>query len=82
MIGLRWRGDVVGEYGASGKAKAYQETCTVEVVDAETGSLLARKVFRGGDPPKSIGSSDDDAWGSSCEDEVFEYVGSLFEKEG
>lgn len=49
IAALWWEEEQIGTYG--GKGGAYQEHCTVMVLDKTTGTLLASKSFTGSMPP-------------------------------
>lgn len=51
IAAMWWEEERIGSYG--GKGGAYQEHCTVMVLDKSTGTLLAEKSFIGSMPPSS-----------------------------
>lgn len=51
IAAMWWEEEQIGTYG--GKGGAYQEHCTVMVLDKSTGTLLAEKSFTGSMPPST-----------------------------
>jgi hypothetical protein len=51
IAAMWWEEERIGSYG--GKGGAYQEHCTVKVLDRATGTLLAQEEFTGSMPPST-----------------------------
>lgn len=85
VVGLNWGEKYIGKYPEG--AVAYQETCRVEVFDVNSGRLLARSEFVGGQPPASLSSSGrydafDRVFGTGCDKQIIRYLESLFPPDG
>ena len=74
IAALWWEEQQIGTYG--GKGGAYQEHCTVMVLDKATGTLLAEKSFIGSMPPSTskngVSQTGDKPYG-----EIREYLNGL-----
>lgn len=74
IAALWWEERQIGTYG--GKGGAYQEHCTVMVLDKATGSLLAEKSFIGSMPP-STSKNGASQTGDKPYGEIREYLNGL-----
>jgi uncharacterized membrane protein (UPF0136 family) len=74
IAALWWEERQIGTYG--GKGGAYQEHCTVMVVDKSTGTLLAEKSFIGSMPP-STSKNGASQTGDKPYGEIREYLNGL-----
>jgi hypothetical protein len=74
IAALWWEERRIGSYG--GKGGAYQEHCTVMILDKLSGSLLAEKSFIGSEPP-STSQNGASQTGDKPYKEIREFLNSL-----
>jgi hypothetical protein len=74
IAAMWWEEEQIGTYG--GKGGAYQEHCTVTVLDKSTGMLLAEKSFTGPMPP-STSQNGASQTGDKPYKEIQEYLNGL-----
>ena len=74
IAAMWWEEERIGSYG--GKGGAYQEHCTVMVLDKSTGALLAEKSFIGSMPPSSSQNGNSQT-GDKPYNEIREYLNGL-----
>jgi hypothetical protein len=75
VVWLDWREEKVGEY--SGGKPACVEWCDVTVIDRQQNVTLAKKQFKGGDPPKTLKTTFIKGVGPRPYKEIADYLASL-----
>jgi hypothetical protein len=75
VVWLAWREEKVGEY--DGGKPACIERCDVTVIDRQQNAVVAKKEFRGGEPPKTLKSNFTKGVGPRPYKEIADYLVSL-----
>jgi hypothetical protein len=78
VVLLKWGRELAGVYvGKTSAGAGYRHVCEVVVIDKGLGAIVARKVFRGSEPPSERRGGTDDIYGSRPVDDIVTYLAQL-----